>query len=43
MDCNAIGQGYNPENQIMKLSNSSPESYSVVALNLNADRILTKT
>jgi hypothetical protein len=40
MYCNPIGQSYNPENEITKLFDLSPESYSTIALNFNADRIL---
>jgi hypothetical protein len=39
MYCNPIGQSDNPENEIMKLFDPSPESDSTVALNLNADGV----
>ena len=40
MYCNPISQSYNSENAIMKLFHLTPESHSVIALNLNADKIL---
>lgn len=40
MYCNPIRQSYNPENEVVKLFHSSPESCAIIALNLNADGIL---
>lgn len=40
MNCHPIGESHDPENEVTKLFDSSPESYSTITLNFDAHRIL---